>query len=98
MLFEVRMVRGEGASREERTVTVEADGATTAYVAAMKSSNASEMWTPVGWKEAGGQGGAAGVSRNPPEREADVRRRPGNGREVQETRFGAKRRSKEVAP
>lgn len=94
MLFEVRMVRGEGASREERTVTVEADGATTAYVAAMKSSNASEMWTPVGWKEAGGQEGAAGVSRNPPEREADVR----NGREVQETRFGAKRCGKEVAP
>ena len=55
MLFEVRMVRGEGADREERTVAVEADGATMAYVAAMKSSNASEMWTPVGWKEAGGQ-------------------------------------------
>jgi len=51
MKYRVRLIRGEGTSKETRYETVEADGATMAYIAAMKSRNASEMWTPVGWEE-----------------------------------------------
>lgn len=49
-VFEVTLMREIDGARQTETIEIEAEGATIAYVKAMKAHNASEMWTPVSWK------------------------------------------------
>lgn len=49
-LFEVTLMRDVDGARQTETIEIEAEGASIAFAKAMKSYNASEMWTPVSWK------------------------------------------------